>query len=228
MRFVILGTRGHIKASAPGHTKHSGVLLDDRILFDVGQRDYLDLGPEIIFLTHLHSDHAFFMEDDDPPRNIPIFAPEEIPWLPNLQRILDPIVTGPYRISPIPTYHSKEVRSNAYLIEDEQRRVLYTGDIISIHGKHRKRLRDLDLVITEGSFMRRDGLVRRDPRTNKIFGHTGIPNLVSFFSRYTDHIVITHFGSWFFKDIEESTKRIEALGDGAKVEVAYDGMVVEI
>jgi ribonuclease BN (tRNA processing enzyme) len=68
-----LGTRGHIELTAPSHELHSGILIDD-VLFDLGERAYLDLNPSAIFITHLHEDHAFFITDDEVEIDAPIYA----------------------------------------------------------------------------------------------------------------------------------------------------------
>jgi hypothetical protein len=67
MRISILGTRGNIRQSAPKHARHSGILVDGRLLLDLGQVSYLDYRPQHIFITHLHSDHAVFMKEDVSP-----------------------------------------------------------------------------------------------------------------------------------------------------------------
>ena len=101
--------------------------------------------------------------------------------------------------------------------------MFYSSDMIAIHRRYRARLGRLDLVITDGSFMRRGGMVRIDPRTGKRFGHAGIPDLVEFFARFTRRIVLTHFGSWFYADVARSVRRISALSDGVRVSAARDG-----
>ena len=58
MKIKILGTRANIKAGTPGHTKHSGVLVDNKLLFDVGEKEFLKYNPSYIFFTHFHPDHA--------------------------------------------------------------------------------------------------------------------------------------------------------------------------
>jgi len=61
MRIKILGTRGNVTASAPKHARHSGILVDGRLLLDLGEAAYLDYRPRYVFITHLHPDHAAFM-----------------------------------------------------------------------------------------------------------------------------------------------------------------------
>jgi hypothetical protein len=54
MKIKVLGTRGEIKASLPEHANHSGVLIDDVILLDIGEKQFLNCHPKYIFITHLH------------------------------------------------------------------------------------------------------------------------------------------------------------------------------
>jgi hypothetical protein len=46
--------------------------------------------------------------------------------------------------------------------------------MIRIDSKQHRLLRNLDLVITEGSFIRSNGLVRIDAQTGEPLGHNGI------------------------------------------------------
>ncbi len=228
MKVEFLGVKGNIEASAPFYSKHSGVLVDGKILFDVGEKEFLDRKPRRIFITHLHPDHAFFVTKEIGELGIPIFAPEKSYILPELKMISGTVTADSYRVSPIPTLHSQKVKSTAYLVEHGSQRLLYTGDVISVNEQYRGLIGDLDLVITDGSFMRRSGLIRREKVTGKPYGHSGIPDLVDLFRDFTSRIVFTHFGSWFFKDIENSKRMIAALGDGVKVESAYEGLVIDL
>lgn len=71
-------------------------------------------------------------------------------------------------------------------------------------------------------------MIRKEKATGNIYGHNGIPDIVDLFRDYTERIVFTHFGSLFFKDIENSKRMIAALGDGVKVESAFEGLVLEL
>jgi len=226
MHVKILGTRAHIELTAPGHALHSGVLIDD-VLFDLGERSYLDLRPSAVFLTHLHEDHAFFVNDDRAMLDPPVFAPQS--WNGHsLKVIRGTVEVGGMRVTPIPTVHSQSVRSCAYLVEKDLARVLYTGDLVSIQERYRDRIPELDLVITDGSFIRRGGLVRRDPGTGRPFGHTGIPDLVETFTPLARQIVFIHLGSWFYKDIPASVRQIRELTRGTPVDVAEDGTELDV
>jgi hypothetical protein len=115
-----------------------------------------------------------------------------------------------------------------YVVESGGRRVFFSSDLVAIQRRYHRRLRRLDLVITEGSYMRWGGLVRTDPASGRPFGHTGIPNLIEFFRPFTSRIVITHFGSWFYKDIPASIQQIASLGDGVRTSAARDGLVIDV
>jgi ribonuclease BN (tRNA processing enzyme) len=230
MDIKILGTRGEIKPSAPYHSKKSGVLIDGKLLLDCGDKRFLAYHPRYILITHLHPDHAFFVREGR--FAIPdaaVYAPEPFQNAPIICTA-SPFTIGSYHITPIPTIHSIKVQSNAYLIEHKRKKILYTGDMIWIEKQYHHLLHDLDLVITEASHIRDGGVVRRDPKTGHIFGHTGIPNLIALFHSYTPSIVLTHFGSWFYQDMKKGRAQCLALGREYDVEVivGYDGLELEI
>jgi L-ascorbate metabolism protein UlaG (beta-lactamase superfamily) len=227
MRLKILGTRGNISPSAPGYVRHSGILVDARILLDLGETAYLRYRPHHIFITHLHPDHAAFPRTGVV-RDAEIHLPEPTRKLPGARVMSGPVRSGSYRIVPVPTVHSLKVRSVGYVIEKGRRRVFFSSDLVSIERRYHRRLGRLDLVITEGSYMRRGGLVRTDAASGRPFGHAGIPNLIEFFRPFTARIIITHFGSWFYKDIAASIRQIASLGDGVRTSAARDGLVVDI
>ena len=226
VRIEILGTRGHMEHTAARHMFHSGVLVND-VLFDLGERSFLDRGPRAVFLTHLHADHAFFTEEEFGPLPVPTYAPQRWRSHPEVKVVHGSREVDGLTIIPVPTVHSSSYRSCAYLVEDGISRIMYTGDLVSVQRRYRDRLPEMDLVITDGSFIRHGGLVRKDER-GRPHGHTGIPDLVRFFTPLSPRIVFTHFGSWFFKDVEGSVRAIEALSTTAQVEAAYDGMIIEL
>src|SRR5680860_237834 len=225
MKIKILGTRGKIEEHVPWHTKHSGILIDDTVLIDLGEEEFLNYNPSLIVFTHLHPDHAFFVRKNNKLNTeITAYAPERSEQIDTLQVVTDPFEKNGYKFTPIPVIHSLKVKSLAYIIEKDNKRLLYTGDVAWIEKKAREKLGKLDMVITEGSFIKKGGVIRKDKKTGKIFGHTGIPDLIKMFSLHTQHIVLTHFGSWFMKDIEEGRKKIQELAPSdIEVEAARDG-----
>ena len=232
MNARVLGTRGEIESAAPRHVLRSGILIDGCVLLDLGEKEFLDHRPEAVFITHLHQDHAFFMRGHSDPleTDAVVYAPETTPAAAAV-RVAPPLtqVRG-LRVSTVPTFHSRLLTSTGYIVEEASsgKRLFYTGDIIWIDPVEWPRLERLDVVITDGSFLRRGGLVRTDPATGVSFGHNGIPDLVELFERFTDHIVFTHFGEWFYSDIADARRRITRLGNASLVEAAYDGMLIEL
>jgi glyoxylase-like metal-dependent hydrolase (beta-lactamase superfamily II) len=228
MKIRVLGTRGEIDEEAPAHLLHSGVLVDRALLLDLGERTFLDLSPSAVLITHLHPDHAFFVREKSPVK-MPLYAPEPYKAM-NILVPEEEFRIGEYRIRAIPTHHSKLVRSLAYRVEKDGQKFLYTGDLIWIDTMYHHLLGDLDLVITDGSYLRKGGMVRRDEKTGQIFGHNGIPELIHLFSEFTRHILLVHFGSWFFEDISASEEKLHRLGKslGMEVLVGYDGMEIDL
>jgi glyoxylase-like metal-dependent hydrolase (beta-lactamase superfamily II) len=228
MKVKILGSRANIEISEKHYSQHSGSLIDEKILLDLGERDYLDLQPEYIFITHLHPDHAFFINNKNSGIDVPVYAPESSKKL-NVTVLKESLKVDDYRVTPIPTHHSKLVESQAYLVEKISKRILYTGDIIWINKEHHEKIKDLDLVITDASYLRKGGLVRKDMETGRLYGHNGIPDLVNLFKGFTNNIIFMHFGSWFYKNIEKSKEKIRGFSeDNLVVEPAYDGFEVEV
>ncbi len=218
MRITILGTRGEIDQSAPYHSRHSGLLVDDTLLVDLGEREFLDRGPKAVLITHLHPDHAYFVRAgaERPPAGVPIVAPEG--FRDYGLRLLDRAETiAGYEVQPVPSHHSLKVRSQAYLIAQGSSKILYTGDMVWIDKEYHRFFEGLDLVVTEASYFRKGGLIIRDKTTGQIYGHTGVPDLIRLFKDYCRHIVLVHFGGWFYKDIPRARGAIRALGRASGV-----------
>jgi len=227
MRILILGTRGEIVARAPRHHYHSGVLINGKVMLDFGERTFLRFKPLSIFITHLHPDHAVFMREPITFRRLPVYAPEKgaYPFL----IPAEPVVVDTHHVRPIPTAHSAKVRSCAYLVERGGKRILYTGDIVWMDAAQRAKLGKLDCVITEASHLREGGLVRKDKK-GRLYGHAGVPDLIRMFKPHTTKIILTHFGSWFFKDIEKSHRALAMMAKkyGVEIVVGHDGMTVVV
>lgn len=229
MRIRILGTRGEIEQTAPYHSRHSGILIDDRLLVDCGEREFLDLAPQAVLLTHLHPDHAYFVRAgaERPPAAIPIYAPE--PYKDHGLRVLDgPATIAGCAVRPVPAHHSLKVRSQAYVIARGRAKILYTGDVAWINKDCHPFFEGLDLVITEASYVRKGGLIIRDKATGRIYGHTGVPDLVRLFKDFCPRIVLVHFGGWFYENIVRARASLRELGraNGVRVEASRDGQEI--
>ncbi len=229
MRIKVLGTRGEVEPSVPYHSKHSGVLIDGTLLLDLGEREFLDYKPKGIFITHLHPDHAFFVTKPTA-INIPIYAPEENQNATNIRTAESTVQIDSYQVMPIPTHHSKKVKSVAYLVDNGRQKLLYTGDVIWINKEYHYLFDGLALVITEASFIRKGGMVRKDRDTGQLYGHTGVPNLIVLFKQFTGHILFVHFGNWFYGGVKAARKTLNKLGksNSLSVHVGYDGMELDL
>jgi ribonuclease BN (tRNA processing enzyme) len=208
LKVRVLGSRGEIDEKCPGIQKHSGILLDN-ILFDCGEKEYLELKPKAIFLTHIHPDHW----SKDIETDIPVYSIEKPSGAKNWNKLkkLQTISIDNLKITPIPTTHSKKVKSCAFLIENDKR-ILYTGDLIWINKRYWDRLKNLDLVITEASSLDRD-LIRRDKETGEIYGHSSLKRLVQLFKELgAKKIVATHYGAWATDDFKKAKEQIKELG----------------
>jgi ribonuclease BN (tRNA processing enzyme) len=234
MKIKILGTRGEIDESLPYHSKHSGVLINEELLLDLGEKEFLSYHPKWILITHFHPDHAYFVrwgKEETPLTQAVIYAPEgpKNDAIKSIVQVMTQTVQiGPYLITPIPTHHSKHVKSQAYLIKTEGQSLLYTGDLIWIDKKYHHLFEHIDLVITEGSFIRKGGFIRKHKETEALYGHNGIPNLIDLFRSHTHNLLFIHFGAWFYKDTESARQIIHALGKekGINTIVGYDGMEI--
>jgi len=229
MKIEVLGTRGEIEETAPRHSRHSGLLVDGRLLFDLGEREFLDTKPERVFITHLHPDHAFFVRKPGP-IGVAAYAPERRSGVPELRVFPGKMSYRGYSIRAIPVHHSLKVKSLAYLVEKGGRRFLYTGDMFWINKEYHPLFGRLDLVVTEASFLRRGGMIRRDRATGTAYGHAGVPNLVELFAKFTGHILLVHFGAWFYEDARAARRAVAALGrqHGVDVRIGYDGYGLDL
>jgi ribonuclease BN (tRNA processing enzyme) len=202
-------------------------------MLDLGEEEFLRYGPDNIVFTHLHPDHAFFVRDPEnaPDIDIPMFGPE--PYRRGGVRVLKLRGSGRFGshwIRTVPTIHSQKVESQAIIVSGGGKRLLYTGDLIWIRKWYHRYLKNLDLVITEASFVRESGMVRRDRKTGNIYGHAGLPRQIDTFARFADHIVLVHFGSWFYRDMEAGRRKIGEMArrKGVTITVGYDGKEIEV
>lgn len=227
MKIKILGTRGKIEPSAPKHENHTGFLIDDRILVDVGEQKYMDHAPEAVVFTHFHPDHAFFVpekEKFDP--KIPLFGPEANELIPKLKVVDKKFSIKGYSFTPVPVIHALRLKSLGYIIEKDGKRVFITGDVAWIEKAELRDIPPLDLVITEASFINKGGRINR--KKDRIFGHTGIPDLIRLLGPHTSKIAFMHYGNWFFEDVNESKKKIRSLQEEVELIPTHDGMEIEI
>jgi len=160
---------------------------------------------------------------------VPLFAPETIAGFDDIKVISNTKKFSDYLVTPIPTFHSVKVKSQGYLIEKEGSKIFYSGDLFGIEKRNFSKMKNLNLIITEASFIRKSGMVRRDEKGN-FYGHAGVPNLVEIFKHLTNKILLVHFGTWFFKDTLLAKKKLENLAkvNGVNILVGHDGFEMVI
>jgi glyoxylase-like metal-dependent hydrolase (beta-lactamase superfamily II) len=228
MKIRILGTRGKIEPKAENYVKHTGFLIDEKILIDVGEPEYMDYRPEAIVFTHFHPDHAFFVPEKQKfTPNIPLFGPEAQELVPDLKVISGKFEIGEYSFTPIPVIHALKLKSLGYVIQKGQKKIFITGDVAWIEKANLAEIPQPDLVITEATFINKGGRINR--KKDRIFGHTGVPDLIRLLSPLTAKIAFCHYGEWFFEnEPEESKQRIKALEEEVELIPAHDGLELKI
>lgn len=228
MKISILGTRGKIKESAPNHHNHSGILVDDTLLFDIGEEKYLEHAPKAIIFTHFHPDHAYFVFENEVFKpKIALYGPEKHELVPNLKVITSPLNIQGYKVTPIPVIHALHLKSYAYLIIKDQKKIMITGDVAWIEKAELEKVPKLDLIITEGSFITKGGMIRR--KYNAIFGHTGIPDLIRVLGPYTDRMAFCHFGKWYFEDVKKANETLKNFSsESLEIIPGHDGLQIII
>lgn len=221
LSIVTLGTKGYIPEQKHRYRNHSGILVDSSILLDVGEKKFLKHNPLSIFITHFHPDHAFFVTKKTESIDCKIFGPSTFEE-PHIKALKRSVKIDGFKITPIPTIHTFKIPSQGYIVEGKGKRIFYSGDIITIEKKYLTKLKKLDAVITEASYFRRGGMIRKFEAG--IAGHNGIRELVRLFRPYTHRIIFVHFGSWFLNDVKKAKKILLSLSDETlTTEVAFDG-----
>ena len=224
MKIKILGTRANIKLHDYEHELFTGILIDDLILIDIGEKLFLENNPKLILITHYHPDHAYFIKDHSILKlPCPIYGPEKNKFVPESKIIKEAFIWKNYRIIPIPTLHSFKVKSQGYIIENDDKRIFFSSDIAWIKKENLKTLGTLDLIITEASHLKKGGYIYHNKK-NEIYGHMGIPDTIKIFRNHTNKVVFIHLGSWFLRDINSGIDKIKQLEDkNLKLEIATDG-----
>lgn len=158
---------------------------------------------------------------------IPHFGPEAHELIPELQVISEKFSINGYSFTPVPVLHAKNLKSLGYIVEKDEKRIFFTGDVAWIEKAQLERIGKVDLVVTEATMIKKGGRIHRSG--NIIFGHTGIPDLIRILKPLTNRILFTHYGNWFFKDTENAPERIKEMAtQDLEILTAYDGFELKV
>jgi hypothetical protein len=105
-----------------------------------------------------------------------------------------------------------------------------TGDIIWINKKYHHLFENLNMVITDGSFISKGGMIKKDSKTGKLCGHAGIPDLIKLFKPFTRHILFIHFDSWFYKGTNKARAKLNEPDrmSGISMLIGYNNMQIDL
>lgn len=109
-------------------------------------------------------------------------------------------------------------------------KIALTGDIIWINKEYHHLFENLNMVITDSSFIRKGGMIIKDSTTGKLCGHASTPDLIKLFKHLTRQILFIHFDSWFYKGTNKARAKLNELDrmNGISVLVDYDSMQIDL
>jgi len=236
------GTKGEIEESSIKHKYHSSLIIRHKttnILIDFGLKFNPDLVKKIndfnlILITHAHPDHYIWTLKDENRINIPVYltrtALDYGKNKPKNYRIIEAsrkYSIGDMEITAYKVLHSLRCPAVGYKIKGG-RTIVYTPDILDFEEDKKDVLKDIDLLIADGSSINVN-MVRR--KEGRLFGHTRVKTIIGWCRKYDiKSLIITHCGKQIVTmDSRELTSTLEEYAEGkVDVTVAFDGYKVEI
>jgi phosphoribosyl 1,2-cyclic phosphodiesterase len=209
-----------------------------RVMIDCGE-DWLkkvwQLKPDAIVITHAHPDHAFGLKDGSP---CPVYAtkeswqimqkfaiPQELRYL--MQPLKRVTICG-ITFEAFPVVHSIRAPGVGYRITAGNSTIFCVHDLVYIEERA-EALKNINLYIGDGATITRP-MVRK--KGNQLFGHTPISTQLTWCKKEkVPRMIVTHCGTQIVgADGRTVSAKIRALAKtrGVQVQVAYDGLEVEI
>lgn len=236
MKLTFLGTRGEVKEKEKAHRYQTGLLVETetgKVLFDCGERKFLEKKLDAIFLTHAHEDHTKGLEDD---------IEEDVYMTERTSKALKLSLENEHRVverekiklkdlelevMAFPVLHSEKHPCVLYKVKGKDFTFVFAPDVLSIRKDEREAVfKNVDLYIGDGSSLRKN-LVRREKKTGKIIGHASVKTQMGWLrDAEVKHAIFTQWGAEAIKMDERALKRVleEMAAPDLEVEVAFDGM----
>lgn len=236
------GTRGEIEESSSIHLYHSSLIVkykNTRALVDFGKKYSPRLIDEIndfdfILITHAHPDHYIWTVEDENRINIPVYLTRIVldygKYKPKGYRIFKTGKKYSLKCLDITAYkviHSIRCPAVGYKIKGDKT-IIYAPDIVDFEEDKGTVLKDVDLLIADGSSLNIN-MVRR--KEGKLFGHTRVKTVIGWCKKYgISSLIVTHCGKQIVTmDKKELVRRLEEYTEGKiNVIVAYDGYRIEL
>lgn len=244
MKITFLGTRGEIEPKTKRHAMHTSTLfsyLGNHLLIDCGyswQKKVFSIKPQPhhLLLTHAHPDHAWGLKEGSP---CPVWATKET-WqlidtypIPKEERHL--VIPrkkqriGKFWVEPFKVLHSLRCPAVGYRITAGRKTVFYVPDVAYIEHLDAA-FKKIALYIGDGATLFRP-MIRKLKGRKEIFGHASIRQQLTWCHKEgVKKMIITHCGSGIVSQEKKALKQIAEMGEekGVTVQVAFDGMVLEL
>jgi len=242
-RVKVLGSRGLIDEKDRLIRRHSGLLIDERILVDCGEKEFLGTKPDVCFLTHAHPDHWFPVKEKVEKVPLSVYCSgrtaqllnTEIEQIRVFKRLSISRIRSPdYTVYTYPVVHSIKAPANGYVLSLGSSKIVIPGDVLSVKERIREKLwTDALVYVGDGSSIERE-LVRR--KEGEIYGHASVMRQLGWCNQGKIEVaVLRHWGSETVKKgIRWARRRIEQLLDEkdwsypSRVILATDGATLDI